>query len=232
MKQCSLLMQLFFCLTTILGVFPFVVVSAQEQKNERHEGTMSLGVLSQYTFEVRFGYTYRLKEWVGVGADVGLYKQYHAEEIPYGESVSGKWRSWRVDENDEKVWNFFIEPKLSFRTPDLLRLGKWNLHLCTEPGVMLRFPWAMVNVNYYDANGVRGPSKNISSFGGKWCFWDMRTTVEFEQDVAYLAVGYGVSNFDIYAGRRPLAVDNVLFDGFYPKHSIAHAFFVKVGARF
>ena len=66
----------------------------------------------------------------------------------------------------------------------------------------------------------------------QWCFWDMRPTVRVESNNIFVALGYGLSDFDVYSSYRKISVQGKPFDDFYPKKKLNNTFFLSVGGYF
>ena len=47
----------------------------------------------------------------------------------------------------------------------------------------------------------------------RWCFFE--PTIRVESNNIFVALGYGLSDFDVYAPYRKIAVQRKAFDNFY-----------------
>ena len=66
----------------------------------------------------------------------------------------------------------------------------------------------------------------------QWCFWDIRPTIKVESENIFVALGYGLSDFDVYSSYRKITIQEKAFDDFYPKKSLNNTFFLSVGGYF
>ena len=124
----------------------------------------------------------------------------------------------------------YIEPTLSFKTPALIHFGSWDMGLQAEPGVMIQIPYTFVDVDYIDRNTSVSYEKGRSAHASDWYFWDLRTMLRFSSDDIFIAVGYGISNLDIYSSCRSMSVEGTSFNSVYPSKKLNHSIFIKVGA--
>ena len=147
--------------------------------------------------------------------------------MPHGDLTEGRWTSWRLDRQDERVEKLYLAPVLCLRTPDLVRLGQWQLGLQAEPGVRMQLPLTAVGIRY--SQGSQSTYKIRLSARSTWCFWDVRTLLQFRREGIALALGYGLSNLDVYSPYRPIRVEGTRMDKFYPTRRLSHTLFVSAG---
>lgn len=85
----------------LLLILPFCAWS--QENRAKHELSLSAALMSNFTYETRLSYLYRLNNIVGIGASVGRYKQFHTEKVPQGEVYNKEWNFWQVAEKDKRV---------------------------------------------------------------------------------------------------------------------------------
>ena len=91
-------------------------------------------------------------------------------------------------------------------------------------------PYTFVDVDYIDRNTSVSYEKGRSAHASDWYFWDLRTMLRFSSDDIFIAVGYGISNLDIYSSCRSMSVEGTSFNSVYPSKKLNHSIFIKVGA--
>ena len=167
-----------------------------------------------------------------MGASFGYYTQWYANYIPQSEFHHGEWDYWRLSEKDCKPQNFYLEPSLSINSPAIAQVGRWSFKLGVDIGVMFQLPYTLVNVKYINTTTQASHQKSIHTNDMQWCFWDMRPTVRVESNNIFVALGYGLSDFDVYSSYRKISVQGKPFDDFYPKKKLNNTFFLRVGGYF
>ena len=182
------------------------------------EGALS----SLYTWRTEFSYHYMISKYIGVGTSFGSWKQYLEENPqPCG-------NNWWIDEDDEKLMNFYLCPSIHLETPSV-NLGKnIRLSLFTEPGCQMNIPYERI---YIGSNS--NPQKNdytyIHSKNPQWAFFNLKVGLCFRISYhAGVSLGYNFSTTDIYANRRTMRYANTSFDELYPQKKKMHEAFVSL----
>ena len=214
----------------IIIVLAVMSLNIRAQDNISNELSVSGGLMTGCACDMRLSYIHYINKYVGYGAAFGIYKQWHNDYLPHGDIESGKWSSWNLNEKDNKMEKLYIEPTLSFKTPALIHFGSWEMGLQAEPGVMIQIPYTFVDVDYIDRNTSVSYEKVRSAHASDWCFWDLRTMLRFSSDVIFIAVGYGISNLDIYSSCRSMSVEGTSFNSIFPSKKLNHSIFIKLGA--
>ena len=111
-------------------------------------------------------------------------------------------------------------------------MGRWAFKLGVDLGVMFQLPYTLVNVKYINTTTQASQQKSIHTNNMQWCFWDIRPTVRVESNNIFVALGYGLSDFDVYSSYRKISVQGKPFDDFYPKKKLNNSFFLSVGGYF
>lgn len=217
----------------IIYLISFLPLCAMAQGDEpHHEISMSAGIMSNQAYDTRLTYQYYLNKSIGVGASFGYYKQWHANHIPQSELHHEKWDSWRLSEKDYKPQNIYLEPTLSLNSPTIVQVGRWSFKLGVDIGVMFQLPYTLVNVKYINTTTQASHQKSLHTSDMQWCFWDIRPTIKVESNNIFVALGYGLSDFDVYSSYRKISVQGKPFDDFYPKKKLNNTFFLRVGGYF
>ena len=214
----------------IIIVLAVMSLNIRAQDNISNELSLSGGVMTGSTVDMRLSYIHSINKYVGYGAAFGVYKQWHNDYLPHGDIESGKWSSWNLNEKDNKMVKLYIEPTLSFKTPALIHFGSWEMGLQAEPGVMIQIPHTFAHIDYIDRNTLETYEKGRSAHASDWCFWDLRTMLRFSSKDAFIAIGYGVSNLDVYSSCRSMSVEGTSFNSIYPSRKLNHSIFIKVGS--
>ena len=102
--------------------------------------------------------------------------------------------------------------------------------LQAEPGIMIQIPYTFVDVDYIDRNTSVPYEKGRSAHASDWCFWDFKTMLRFSSKDAFIAIGYGISNLDVYSSCRSMSVEGTSFNSIYPSRKLNHSIFIKVGS--
>lgn len=220
-------------LRNIIYLISFLPLCAMAQEDEpHHEISMSAGIMSNQAYDTRLTYQYYLNKSIGVGASFGYYKQWYANYIPQSELHHGEWDYWKLSEKDCKPQNIYLEPSLSINSPAIAQVGRRSLKLGLDVGVMFQLPYTLVNVKYINTTTQASQQKSIHTNDMQWCFWDIRPTIKVESKNLFVALGYGLSDFDVYASYRKITVQGKAFDDFYPKKKLNNSFFLRVGGYF
>ena len=111
-------------------------------------------------------------------------------------------------------------------------MGNWTFKLGVDLGVMFQLPYTLVSVKYINTTTQKSHQKNIYTSDMQWCFWDIRPTIKVESNNIFVALGYGLSDFDVYSSYRKITIQEKAFDDFYPKKKLNNTFFLSVGGYF
>lgn len=214
----------------IIIVLAVMSLNIHAQDNISNELSLSGGAMTGSAFDMRLSYIHYINKYVGYGAAFGVYKQWHNGYLPQGDMESEKWSAWKLNEKDNKMVKLYIEPTMSFKTPALIHFGSWEMGLQAEPGIMIQIPYTFVDVDYIDRNTLETYEKGRSAHASDWLFWDLRTMLRFSSKDAFIAIGYGISNLDVYSSCRSMSVEGTSFNSFYPSKKLNHSIFIKVGA--
>ena len=87
----------------IIIVLAVMSLNIRAQDNISNELSVSGGVMTGSTVDMRLSYIHYINKYVGYGAAFGIYKQWHNDYLPHGDIESGKWSSWNLNEKDNKM---------------------------------------------------------------------------------------------------------------------------------
>lgn len=209
-------------------------VSVQSQ-TDRQQAVLTAALNSNDAYELELSYHYLFLPCVGIGGGVGYSKQWYNDYIPDGYMANDSRTSWRMDDECRKVEKLYIRPSILLKTPPLIKMGKGRIGLQIEPGLQLTIPYTGVWIEYErygDRFDYESKSKHISSNKGDWCFWHLKSSMNWTVNKVFIGLGYSISNMDIYSTRRTMTVENTPFSTFYPGKRLTHVFFISSGYSF
>lgn len=218
----------FICIIIVL--IPLSKSYAQDL--QRNEWSFSGGLVTNLAYECRLSYNYNVFPLGGIGVSLGYNRQWYTDIVPDGDVYSKEWSSWQISEKDQKATNIFIEPNLMLRTPAIFRFNDCSFRLNAEPGCMIRVPLTLVSIDYLNSQSQQKKSELKSTMGGRSFFWNLRVSAELHIQDMYIATGYGISDWDMYAGYRTIKVEDLSLNKFYPQKRISHSAFIKIGTFF
>lgn len=211
----------------LISVLLFPITSFSQSDDRKNRIAVSMGADTNDAYDVVFSYHRMLRPFLGIGVGVGFYNQWYSDNSPSGTASNGKWSSWRIEDSETEIQRIYLNPSVILQTPDIVSREKFRMSFFVEPGLQLLCPYAGVHVDYIDVR-----QSYVSAWGGAWCFWNVRAALDFRLSQTSIAIGYGLSNVDIYSSRRELKVGTTSFDDFYPKKDFTHSLFVKLSYCF
>lgn len=223
MRSKCLFILLFLCLTSNL---------CADSLRKRHEVGFSAGLASGNVYDCSFVYHYKLLPFVGFGGEVGICRQWYAEYTPSGQNAQGL--RWWVDDAYEKISNVYVQPSILLETPSLRLRQEANLSLQVEPSLRMFIPSdvaVMLSATFDDPHG-RITSSRATGRAEQWCSRGVKVAAKLRLNNALVVLGYGVSDFDIYAPRREMSFQGVSFNSFYPKKQPERSLFLRLSYRF
>lgn len=129
---------------------------------------------------------------------------------------------WHIDEEDEKVANYYICPSIHIETPTLIKINASRIVLFVEPGCQVSTPIERVcikeldNPNTYKYKYIKGKNPNFLDLQIKVCIaLRIKTSCE-------MAIGYTYSTMDIYSTRRKLKYKGSQIGNYYPAAEKMH----------
>lgn len=178
-------------------------------------------------YDIRFSYHNMIYPFWGIGIGLGNFSQWTTDNIPFEEEYDTQWTSWHLSESNEKITKLYFTPSLLFYSPYIINREKFKVSLMVEPGLLLIIPHSGVYIKH--VNSITNDSKTtyISTNQGDWCFWNVKTGIDFKFNECSITLGYGISNLDIYSSRRHLQVSKTLLGKFYPKKDLTHSLFLR-----
>lgn len=210
----------------LCALFSVWIANAQnEDSTGKNRFSVGGELTSGDTWQMDVSYHYMIFPYVGLGASVGIWKQFAVDGIPKG-------NGWIINDDYEKIENIYLRPSIHFVSPTVARISDGNLKLFLEPGFMMNIPYCNVPVSLLDEYGFEKDVKNVSTHKGRWYAFDCKIGFGFDLGNVNLSGGYRFSTLDIYAMRRNLTFNGKRFDEFYPKESYLHGGFIAVGYFF
>lgn len=212
---------IFLCLITYV-----LVARAQNAKSfERNRISVGGELTSHNTWQIDISYHYMVSPYVGIGASVGMWKQFAIEGVPKGVG-------WSIADDYKKTENFYLHPSLHIVSPALMKISDGKLKLFLEPGFMMNIPYCNVSIHLLDKYGIERDVRNISTNKGKWYAFDCKIGFSLNFDNISISSGYQYSTLDVFSMRRELVYDNKRFNDFYPKKKNLHGGFFSISFYF
>lgn len=183
--------------------------------NYEHRIAICGALSTEETWKVEASYHYMLSSYFGIGTSLGHWSQFQGEHY-----LSGN--GWHIDEEDEKVANFYICPSIHIETPSLIKTNTSRMVLFIEPGCQISTPIENVcikefgNTNTYNYKYIKGKNPNFLDLQIKACI-ALRIKSSCE-----IAIGYTYSTLDIYSTRRRLKYKGCQIGNDYPAAEKMH----------
>lgn len=208
------------CTLLICGTNLFA--NAKSKSSElKNKVALNGELLSCDTWQIDASYHYFVLPYIGLGGSIGMWKQYVTDGVPHGQG-------WTVDEDYEKVTNFFIHPSVSLVSPSIVKFQEGHFNLFIEPGIMMSIPYAKVPVTILNDRGSTIGYKKVSTNKGRWHAFDYKIGLSFTSDQFGCSIGYIHSDLDIFGMRRNMVYNGKLFDEYYPKRKSPHGCFISL----
>ena len=176
--------------------------------NYKHRIAICGALSTEETWKREVSYHYMLSSYCGIGASLGHWSQFFGERY-----LSGS--GWHIDEEDEKVANYYICPSIHIETPTLIKINASRIVLFVEPGCQVSTPIERVcikeldNPNTYKYKYIKGKNPNFLDLQIKVCIaLRIKTSCE-------MAIGYTYSTMDIYSTRRKLKYKGSQIGNYY-----------------
>lgn len=203
-------------------------VTKAQDKPTRHSIAMEGALTSDETWNLELSYRYKFLSFLSAGAGIGMWKQFAYDGLPSG-------NGWCIDDDDEKISNFYVRPNVMLTTPKLFGIRNMEFSLFANPGCMMNIPYSRATVDIITYEGNAGhvtDYHDVSSHKGDWAAFDLRTGIRFGSDDVHILIGYQFSTLDIYGLNRNMEFDHQRFDEFYPKKKPQHAAFIEITGDF
>ena len=181
--------------------------------NYKHRMAICGALSTEETWKGEVSYHYMLSSYCGIGASLGHWSHFFGERY-----LSGS--GWHIDEEDEKVANYYICPSIHIETPSLIKINASRMVLFVEPGCQVSIPIEKVcikeleNPNTYKY--IKGKNPFFLDLQIKVCIaLRIKTSCE-------MAIGYTYSTMDIYSTRRKLKYKGCQIGNYYPAAEKMH----------
>lgn len=215
------------CLLMLFSISTYAQ-EGDNAKSTRHSASMEGAITSDITWNLEFSYRYKILRILSAGMGIGMWKQMQEDGLPSGEN-------WIVDDDDQKMTNFYIRPNVMVMTPKLFGIKDWEFSVFANPGFMMNIPYVNSTIDILTFEGNVGhvtDYKSVSSHKGDWAAFDIRTGIRFGSDDIHFLLGYQFSTLDIYGLNRNMSFDGQKFDEFYPKKKMQHSAFLEISIDF
>lgn len=210
-----------------LCLISHVLAAKAQSENTFERNRVSVGgeLTSSNTWQIDVSYHYMISPYVGVGASVGMWKQFAIDGVPKG-------NGWSIADDYKKTENFYLHPSLHIVSPTLMKISDGNLKIFLEPGFMMNIPYCNVPIYLLNEHGIEKDVRNISTNKGQWYAFDCKIGFSLNFDNIDISSGYQYSTLDVFAMRRNLTYDNKRFDEFYPERKSLHGGFLSISYYF
>ena len=199
----------------------YIANAQNENSDGKNEIAVSGTLTSCDTWQIETSYHYMIYPYIGLGASIGMWKQYVVNGVPKGQG-------WKIDENYEETENFYLCPSVHLVSPPVIRFSKNSLGFFMEPGFMMNIPYCKVLVNLLDGQGHKIGFEKVSSNNGRWYAFDCKIGLNLNLGEIGVSGGYLYSNLDIFALRRNMIFAGRRFDEFYPRRQHMHGGFLSI----
>lgn len=199
----------------------YIANAQNEDSDGKNKIAVSGALTSCDTWQMEASYHYMICPYIGLGASIGMWKQYAVNGVPKGQG-------WEIDENYEETENFYLRPSIHLVSPPVVRFSENWLGFFMEPGFMMNIPYCNVLVNLLDGQGHKIGFKKVSSNNGRWYAFDCKIGLNLNLGGIEISGGYLYSNLDIFALRRNMIFEGRRFDEFYPVKRHLHGGFLTV----
>lgn len=213
-------------LACLLAMLPSVALGQTAESRLRHHVSLTGALIVDDTWQLEAGYHYMVCPLVGVGGQVGMWRQFASGGVPAG---SG----WRIDDDDERAMNFYVQPSVVVQSPALVKTSGFGLRLFAEPGFMLNIPYGGASILKFDS-GSRYVEDydHVSCSDGRWWAFSLKVGLSVSIEQMDFSLGYLFSTLDVYGMRRNMKYGGVRFDDFYPARENVHGAFIRASYNF
>ncbi|MDD2954225.1 MAG: hypothetical protein PHC95_13920 [Parabacteroides sp.] len=216
-------------IVALVFMLPIICCAQQENKALKHELQITLGLNSYLAFEFDPSYSYVFHKNVGIVLGMRFVKEI-VDNLHY-DLVGNSDYQWHVNKKKE-VSTLIFRPAIRFQFPILD-----GILFVTEPGALLniipneKLEFAYVNTK--DFEPIPQYYKTIKNKNGSVLSFNCKSYFSVKIDNIALLLGYNISTFDIYTGRRNIIIEGDALNKHLPsKKSISHTGFIGVGYSF
>lgn len=202
------------------------MVNAQNTPtSEKNRISVGGELASTNTWQIDFAYHYMISPYAGLGASIGIWKEFAIGGVPKG-------NGWSIADEYKKTENFYLRPSMYIVSPILIKISDGSLKSFVEPGFMMNIPYCNVGVSLLDEYGFAKDVRNVSTNKGKWYALDCKIGFSLFFENTSISIGYQYSTLDVFAMRRNLIYDNKRFNEFYPNSKSQHSGFISMSYYF
>lgn len=183
--------------------------------NYRHRIAIGGALSTNETWKAEVSYHYMFSSYYGIGASLGHWSQFMGDIY-----LSGN--GWHIEEDDEKVANYYMCPSIHVETPSLIKSNSLRMAMFVEPGCLISIPIENVcikeleNTYTYKYKYIKGKNPNFLDLQIK-----AGVALRFKSSCE-IALGYTYSTMDIYSTRRKLKYKGNQIGDCYPAAKKMH----------
>ncbi|MDR0836294.1 MAG: hypothetical protein LBN11_06945 [Tannerella sp.] len=198
----------------------------------RSEWQVNASLNSNAEWEVEPEYVLMFNTCLGVCAGFGMRSEFDIDYNPVSEKTRPL--GWYISTDNWRVRKLLIRPAMKIRFPILKEAQKPVLWFNMEPGLLfVPFPNETLTVTYSHSDLFSpGRYKKIHNHKGDILYGQINNSISLDLDIFQLSLGYSISNYDLYGGRRNIVVDGASINSLIPKRHLTHSIFVSISSDF
>lgn len=209
-------------------IMPFLINAQSSNESLKKEFQFSLGLNSYLALEVEPSLSYLFHKNIGiVGGLRGI--QEVVDNYKY-ELIGAPEYQWRVS-NKKKVSGLLFRPALLIKIP----IYDDCISINTQPGILVNLiPNETLEFAFTNTNQIEFPSKfeTKKNKGGQILFYEIKSYLSVNIDNWALLLGYNLSTYDLYSGRRNIVIGDELNKHLPKKKDLNHTGFIGIGYTF
>ncbi len=196
-------------------------------RDYRWQAGLAGGLKSGQAWEMEPFGIWHFHRTLGVKLGINITSQYNQPTRAF--EHDGK--NWNLDRDYQDIDWLLFKPALAIRTPYLFHRDDYALRLWlqAEPGITLGVPFRNSLLYLPEGNGLETSAQpmKVSNTHIRWFYWDIRASINFGYNRWIWTLGYGFSDFDIYACRRHITLPSGT--RFYvPSREFSHTVYISL----
>lgn len=219
-----------------LLALPITVLAQKESYDPETNVMVMVGYNGNHSTDLEASLAYYPFRLFGVSVSVNSSFQNYTDVPEYGGASSPTNGYWEMP--DKKVLSFSIIPELSLRTPKW-RLGGEEgngLFLVFNPGLnIVLFPDEKIKfhtVTSSQMDGTKSQFRTITNKHAQWFYWRTKFSFSYQLDVTVISLGFYISNYDVYGGRRNIVINGNKLNNSLPEKEMTGGVFLSIGRNF
>lgn len=221
----------------ILFSILLIILTTVTQAREKNEATFYAGLSaygSEPTYNLELSYSYFFLPNIGVTGGIEYIDNYDRYG---GFSTEINGRKCEIKDEDARIQKFSFNFLASFKTPIvwLNRKHESGLIYHCDPGICISIPWNdRVSLWEIDQQHpfLEEVTHTVNNHNGQVMSWKVRNRISYRIPDAEVSIGYTISNFDLFGGRRNMKINNRPLWHDLPSHKFTHTVFVSVSYIF